>query len=179
MTPEEKQTRNEFRWSLKPEQRATMAIGALILNWAQWDGDITQHVFFLRDRAVEKTSTPSAWRVSSLHKDRLRTLRRLVVALTSDRSEKVRKYDTITGTVAPLTVLRGAVAHGLVGLANPSGTQEDLRLAIFAPRQSEVDGELSRSAPLDMPSVTQVFEAADIIWDERAKLRQLVDNLLK
>ncbi len=92
MSPEEKQRRDEYRKTLTHEQRATMAIGVLMLNWAYWDGDITHHIFFLRDKAATEIDV-SAQRVLSLHKDRLKTLRRLVVALTADKSEEVRRYD--------------------------------------------------------------------------------------
>ncbi|WP_315729222.1 MULTISPECIES: hypothetical protein [unclassified Bradyrhizobium] len=176
MSPEEKQRRDEYRKTLTHEQRATMAIGVLMLNWAYWDGDITHHIFFLRDKAATEIDV-SAQRVLSLHKDRLKTLRRLVVALTADKSEEVRRYDAIAGIVAPLTVLRGAIAHGLVGVGNPSGTHEDLRLILFSQRHDDSVGELSRTGSMEMPRVSEVFEAADTIWDERQKLQQLVSGL--
>jgi hypothetical protein len=154
-----------------------MAIGALILNWAQWDGDLTQHVFRLRDKVAARRIDVSRHKVLYLHKERLRTLRRLIIALTSDPSDELRVYDTIVGRVAPLTELRGSVAHSLIGLANPAGTLDDLRLSLFSPRFVDSLGELSRGGPLEMPVVWDVFAAADTLWDEREKLDRLVAGM--
>jgi hypothetical protein len=178
MSPEEKETRKEFRRSLTAEQRATMAIGVVMLNWAYWDGDITQHIFSLKEVAERRKIDVSAYKVLSLHKERLKTLRRLILALTTDGSDELRKYDAIFGKVAPLTVLRGAIAHGLMGLGNPSATPEDLRLVVLSSSVDPVERVLLESGPLDMPSVAEVFEAADVIWDEREKLRRLVHSFL-
>ncbi|THD68708.1 MAG: hypothetical protein E7813_09760 [Bradyrhizobium sp.] len=47
----------------------------MILNWSYWDGDITHHIFALEGMAESKEIDGSAYKVLSLHKERLKTLR--------------------------------------------------------------------------------------------------------
>jgi hypothetical protein len=51
-----REERHEFRQSLSPERRATMAVGAITLNWAQWDSDVTHSIFSLRSLASARGS---------------------------------------------------------------------------------------------------------------------------
>jgi hypothetical protein len=177
LTSQEKLKREAFRLTLNADQKATMAIGNIMLHWASWDGDITQHIFHLKDIAEHRGIDTSSFKTQSLHKDRLSTLRRLVRILTNDKSQELRQLDTIYGIVAPLTNLRGSIAHGLMGLGNPEGTAEDLRLVVFSPGSDKIERVLLPSGHLDTPKVSEVFEAADQIWEQRDKLRLLVDAL--
>lgn len=159
--------RDIFRRSLSGQRRATLAIGAIMLNWAQWDSDITQQIFVLRDCISREGRQIGGREVSSLHSTRLSQLRRLIVACSPENSEDVRTFDDLVRGATEITILRGKIAHGLSGLANPSGTDNDLRLAIFLPVNDQSKGGLQPTGTFDLPLIWDIFDAADKIWDAR------------
>jgi hypothetical protein len=156
-----------------------MAIGALMLNWAQWDSDITHHIFSIRSVVSNQGKASDAQLVSSLHKPRLSMLRRLIAVCTSAKSEKLRAFDNIVQRAAVTTELRGKIAHGLSGLGNPSGTEDGISLVTFSPGRDPLQGGLQASGTLEFETIWNVFNAADQIWDARTELSDLVRTLLR
>jgi len=172
-----REERDAFRKTLSPERRATMAIGAIVLNWAYVDSDLTAHIFHLTGVAGELGHDVSEVKVMSQRERRISTLRRLIILLGGERSEVSRSL--IRLCKAALTELRSSIAHGLQGLESPTGEQDDLRLVVFSNRTGEEKHVLEPSGVLDMPRVNDVFAAADKLWDNRMELFNLVFDLAK
>jgi hypothetical protein len=174
-----REERDAFRKTLSPERRAAMAIGVIVLNWAYFDSDLTAHIFNLRGVAGELGHDVSEVKVMSQRERRVSTLRRLIILVAGERSEVSRKFDLIMQRMAALTELRSSIAHGLQGLGNPTGEQDDLRLVVFSNSTGEEKHVLEPGGMLDMPRVNDVFDAADKLWDTRMELFNLVFDLAK
>lgn len=139
-TAAEKAARAEFRKSLTPIQRFTMAIGVIMLHWSYLDAEITQQIIWLKEALEEKGIDVSTIKIPGGHDQRFKLLRRLLVSLVGVDDKYVKDYDRLITIVQPATEVRHHIAHHTISFSNPTGSDGDDCLMFFSPRFSAMEG---------------------------------------
>ena len=187
-------SRSEFRASVNAERRATLAIGALVLHWGQFDSSLGTIIHWLR----EKHKALGLGGLSEEHPSgldsRLKLLRKFIKACSGDPAHLV-EFDKLRGRLSRVTNIRHDLVHGAISLANevsfqrgpdgvlrpyPKGRMDGTDAGICVvcapyrnPRKKDgmtVPGGLDPVAHL----LTEIFEAADELYDDRGSLENLV-----
>jgi hypothetical protein len=105
-------SRSEFRASVNVERRATLAIGALLLHWGQFENSLRSMIESIR----KEHGGPSEEHPSS-HGGRLKFLRKFIKACSSNPAHLV-EFDELWVRVSRNTRIRNDLAHGAMSLGN-------------------------------------------------------------
>src|SRR5258708_11627205 len=98
-------TRSDFRASINATRRATLAIGALVLHWGQFDSMILAHVQWLREKhkMLGFGGFPDAH--PSDQAGQLNLLRKLIQASSADPGH-LSEFDRIRQVIVRTTSIR-------------------------------------------------------------------------
>jgi hypothetical protein len=191
-------SRSEFRASVNAERRATLAIGALLLHWGQFDRSLGSMIQCMRERheALGLGGLPEEH--PSGFKDRLKLLRKLIITSGGDPAH-LAEFDELRGSVCRNMQIRDDLVHGAISLANEVSFERgpDGFLRLRRPlgperRDGTVAGIYVFCAPYRKPRkkkdrmtqpsrldfiahmISEIFEAADELYDDRGSLENLV-----
>jgi hypothetical protein len=194
-------SRSEFRASVNAERRATLAIGALVLHWGQFDSKLGSMIQWIREKheALGLGGLPEEH--PSGVDDRLKLLRKFIKACSGDAAH-LAEFDKLRGRLSRNRNIRNHLVHGATSLANevsferrPDGS---LRLpSTLGPARTDGTdaGICVVCAPYRNPRkkdgmtvpgghdlvahlLSEVFEAADELYDDSGSLENLVRVIL-
>jgi hypothetical protein len=183
-------SRSEFRASVNVERRATLAIGALILHWGQFETSLGSMIDSMRKEheALGLGGFPEEH--PSDHGGRLKLLRKFIKGCSSN-SAHLSEFDKLRARVSRNTRIRNDLAHGAMCLGNvvsfkrgPDGT---LRLRLPLPERAEgTDAGVClvcfrRARKKDGFQIvahllSELFEAADELYNDHESLDNLVSR---
>jgi hypothetical protein len=158
-----------FRNSLNPEQRATMAIGAITLHWSYLDSEMADNIVLLKTALQEQKIDASHVQIRPMHSARLKALRQYLVLLTGKNNEHVKEFNKLVNVIKPCTQIRHNIAHNTVTFSNPTGKPNDLCIMFF-----QRDKPDQQTGILITRFVRDVFQAADTLWKAVWDLRAIV-----
>ena len=173
-------TRSDFRASVNPTRRATLAIGALILHWGQLDSSVGSLIEWMRERHKSLGLGGLPDEHPSDQAGRLTLLRKFINACSADANH-LRDFDRLRPKISRATVIRDNLVHGALGLGNPTGTDQGVSIVCAPyrkPRKSK-DGILPARLELVLYPVSEIFQAGDDLWDDRYSLERLVREVLQ
>lgn len=187
-------SRSEFRASVNAERRATLAIGALVFHWGQFDSSLGSMTRWMREKH-------EALGLGGLPKEhpsgidgRLKLLRKFIKECSGDPAH-LAGFDKLRTRVSRNKHIRDDLVHGTMSLANevsfkrgPDGFLKldlqgrmdgtDAGICVFCapyrnPRKNDGNTVPER---LDLVAhlLSEIFEAADELYDDRASLENLV-----
>jgi hypothetical protein len=172
-------TRSDFRASVNATRRATLAIGALILHWGQFDSSMGSMIEWMRARHRELglDGFPNAH--PSDQAGQLNLLRKLIQACSPDGNQ-LREFDRIRQRISRATAIRDDLVHGALGLGNQTGTDEGLYIMCAPYRKPKKSTDRILPAHLELRShlVSEIFRAADDLWNDLHLLEGLVRVVL-
>jgi hypothetical protein len=133
-------TRSDFRASVNPTRRATLAVGAIILHWGsliEWMGE--------RHKCLGLGGLPNEH--PSDQAGRLTLLRRFIKACSADASH-LRDFDRLRQQISRATAIRDDLVHGALGLGNPTGDGRwDFHRVCALSEAEEIQGRYLAGAP--------------------------------
>jgi hypothetical protein len=172
-------SRSEFRASVNATRRATLAIGALILHWGQFDSSLGSMIEWMREKheAFGLGGLPEEHPRD--HRGQLRLLRKLINGCSDDHVY-LAEFDKLRERISRCTGIRDDLVHGAIGLGNKTGT--DAGVYVFCapyrkPRKKEgviLPGHLQ----LVTHPLSEIFEAADELYEDCRLLEKLVRAIL-
>ena len=190
---------SEFRASVNAERRATLAIGALVLHWGQFDSSLGSMIQWMREKhkALGLGGLPDEH--PSDMDGRLKLLRKFIKACSGDPAH-LAEFDKLRGRLSRIKNIRNDLVHGAISLANevsfkrgPDGILRprpigqrmdgtDAGICVFcAPYRNprKKDG-MTMPGCLDFVAhlLSEIFEAADELYDDRGSLENLVRVIL-
>jgi hypothetical protein len=189
-------SRSEFRASVNVERRATLAIGALVLHWGQFENSLGLMIESMRKEheALGLGGLPEEH--PSDHGGRLRLLRKFIKACSSN-SAHLAEFDTLRERVSRNTRIRNDLAHGAMSLGNivsfkrgpdrilrlrhplserAEGTEAGACLVCFR-RLRKKDGMMGPDRfQIVAHLLSEIFEAADELYNDRGSLENLVSR---
>jgi hypothetical protein len=191
-------SRSEFRASVNAERRATLAIGALVLHWGQFDSSLGSLIQWMREKheALGLSGLPEEHPIGI--DGRLNLLRKFIKECSRDPVH-LAGFDKLRARVSRNKNIRDDLVHGAMSLANevsfdrgpdgflrlrrPLGPDRrggtDAGICVFCapyrkPRKKK--GGMTAPGHLDLVAhlLSEIFEAADQLYDDRGSLENLV-----
>ena len=193
-------SRSEFRASVNAERRATLAVGALLLHWGQFDSSLGSMIELMRKKHESLGLGGLPEEHPGDHGGRLKLLRKFIKA-GSGNSAHLAEFDKLRERVSRNTRIRNDLAHGAMSLGNvvsfERGPDGILRLRHPLPERAEGTdaGVCLVCCPFRKPRkkdgttvpsraecvahlLSEIFEAADELYDDRGSLENLVRIIL-
>ena len=110
-------SRSEFRASVNAERRATLAIGALVLHWGQFDSSLGSMIQSMREKhkALGLGGLPNEH--PSGIDGRLKLLRKFIKGCSGNPAH-LAEFDKLRGRLSRNKNIRNDLVHGAISLAN-------------------------------------------------------------
>jgi hypothetical protein len=187
-------SRFEFRASVNAERRATLAIGALLLHWGQFDSSLGSMIQWMREKheALGLGGLPEEH--PGDHGGRLKLLRKFIKACSGDPAH-LAEFDKLRERISRNTRIRNDLAHGAISLGNEvsfergpdgilrlhptgrmDGTDAGVCVVCTPYRKPRKKDGMTVPSRLEIVGhlVSEIFEAADELYDDRGSLENLV-----
>ena len=156
-------SRAEFRAAVNAERRSTLAIGAFVLAWGQFDSTLGSMLQLL---GVERYPVGPD--------DQLAELRRQFEQRDPTR---LSDLDRIIAGVRAAAPVRNDLAHGVLGLSSPDGSADKLQL--FCAPYRRPKGRAQRPAPqMAFHLISEIFRLADQLYEDRKEMEKLTRAVL-
>ena len=168
-------SRADFRAIVNAERRATLAIGALILSWGQFDSSLG----FLIQEMRERHQTLGLGGYPEEHPNdqagQLSLLRRFVRDCIPDETA-LRTFDCLRPRISAATAIRNDLVHGALSLDNPTRPDEGLSVFCMPCRKAKKTASGVIPARHEMVShpVNAIFQAADQLREDLRELELLI-----
>jgi hypothetical protein len=189
-------SRPEFRASVNVKRRATLAIGALLLHWGQFETSLGSMIESMRKEheALGLGGLPEEY--PSDRGGRLKLLRKFIKACSSN-PVRLAEFDKLRTRISRNTRIRNDLAHGAMSLGNivsfkrgpdgilklrqplperVEGIEAGVCLVCFR-RQRKKDGMIMPDRfQIVAHLLSEIFEAADELYNDRGSLENLVSR---
>jgi hypothetical protein len=171
-------TRSEFRASVNAERRATLAIGALILHWGQFDSSLGWLMKEMRARHIKIGLGGFPDEHPGDQMGQLSLLRKFIGAC-SDNPSDLREFDRLRERISRATSIRDDLVHGALAIGNTTGTDEGLYMFCMPARKPKKTSRGFVEARHEMVShpLSEIFQAVDDLWDDLHALEVLVRRI--
>jgi hypothetical protein len=134
-------SRSEFRASVNAVRRATLAIGALVLHWGQFESGLGAFIDSMREKheALGLGGLPKEH--PGDHGGRLKLLRKLIKECSGDPAH-LAAFDKLRERVSRNTRIRNNLCHGAISLGNEVSFEQgpDGSLRLRRPLLGRADG---------------------------------------
>jgi len=170
-------TRSEFRAAVNEERRATLAIGALVFSWGQFDSRMGWMIKELKGLHERLGSSALSGEHPNNQAGQLRLLRTFIQA-SATTTAPLREFDRLRSRISAATAARDDVVHGALGLGSSTGTVEGIYLLCVPSRKAKRTNEGIVPARHDFVFhlLSHIFQAADHLREDLGALESLVDS---
>lgn len=169
-------TRSEFRATVNPTRRATLAIGALVLHWGQFDSSVGSMIQWMKGKPKALGLLGVSHQYPRGHRGQLKLLRKLFEACSDDHT-RLTELDTLLERISRYTQIRDDLVHGAIGLDNRAGNNSGLGI-ICAPYRNPRKKDDPARLDIVTHALTEIFEAADRLNDDCRSLENLICLML-
>jgi hypothetical protein len=128
--------RAEFRAIVNPERRATLAIGALILSWGQFDSSFGFLIKEMRKRHQTLGLSGYPEKHPNGQAGQFDLLRKVLLECIPDKTA-LHKFDSLRSLISAATVIRNDLVHGALSLHNPTHSDEGLSIFCLPSRKAK------------------------------------------